>query len=173
MIHRLVATLFINNPDDLPEVDHVHGVKFDNYFENLRWCTSSQNTLYAFETGIYKAGGEHPRAKLTDEQVIEIRTKYIPNHPQFGAIPLSKVFGVHELTIRRIVHGLAYKGVGGTVHAPIPKPRVSDENRAQIKLDHAQGMSICAIARKYSIAHETVRDILGRRRPRLATEIST
>ena len=43
-IHRLVAITYIPNPDNLPQIDHINAKKYDNRPENLRWCTTQQNT---------------------------------------------------------------------------------------------------------------------------------
>jgi len=37
LIHRIVAEVFIPNPDNLPEVDHINRICDDNRVENLRW----------------------------------------------------------------------------------------------------------------------------------------
>lgn len=41
--HRLVATAFIPNPNQLPQVDHINEDKGDNRVVNLRWVNQSQN----------------------------------------------------------------------------------------------------------------------------------
>lgn len=45
-IHRLVAEAFLENPDNLPEVDHKNGRKLDNRANNLRWVTKEDNLRY-------------------------------------------------------------------------------------------------------------------------------
>ena len=45
-IHRLVATAFITNPNNLSEVNHKNEDKTDNRIENLEWCTSQYNNNF-------------------------------------------------------------------------------------------------------------------------------
>ena len=45
LIHRLVAKVFIPNPQNLPEVDHIDNDKFNNTVDNLRWISRSENCL--------------------------------------------------------------------------------------------------------------------------------
>jgi len=44
-IHRLVAEHFIENKDNLKEVDHINRNKGDNRMENLRWVDRTTNLL--------------------------------------------------------------------------------------------------------------------------------
>ena len=43
LIHRLVATAFLENEEYLPFVDHIDRNTFNNDVENLRWCTQQTN----------------------------------------------------------------------------------------------------------------------------------
>lgn len=42
-IHRLVAILFVPNPNNLPCVDHIDADPSNNHFSNLRWVTHKEN----------------------------------------------------------------------------------------------------------------------------------
>lgn len=48
LLHRLLATEFINNPNNYKYVNHIDGVKTNNSLENLEWCTQAHNANHAF-----------------------------------------------------------------------------------------------------------------------------
>lgn len=45
MIHRLVATMFCDNPNNYEIVDHIDRNKYNNDYTNLRWVDNSTNAL--------------------------------------------------------------------------------------------------------------------------------
>lgn len=42
-IHRLIALNFLENPDNLPEIDHIDRNRTNNNIENLRWVSRDDN----------------------------------------------------------------------------------------------------------------------------------
>ena len=57
-VHRLVAQTFIENPDNLPQVNHIDQNKKNNQAINLEWASSKYNVRYshAKKVGCYKDG---------------------------------------------------------------------------------------------------------------------
>lgn len=51
-IHRLVATAFIPNPNDLPQVNHIDGNKQNNKMDNLEWCDCQENMQHSYKIGL-------------------------------------------------------------------------------------------------------------------------
>lgn len=44
--NRLVAFIFLENPNNLPQVNHKNEVRDDNRLENLEWCSIEYNNSY-------------------------------------------------------------------------------------------------------------------------------
>lgn len=100
-IHRLVAILYVSNPDNKPQVNHLDGIKANNHYTNLAWCTNSENNLHAYTIGLKSYGETNRKAKLTNIAVEEIK------HSR-GLIPakdLSSKYKVKPITIYKIWSG--------------------------------------------------------------------
>ena len=46
-VHRLVAIAFLDNPENLPEVNHKDENPSNNHVENLEWCSKQYNIDYS------------------------------------------------------------------------------------------------------------------------------
>lgn len=162
LIHRLVAEAFIPNPDNLPDVNHKHGVKDDNRVSELEWCTQLENTRHAIETGLYKPWGEdNGQAKLNWEQIQEIRNSYKPWDREFGGQALAKKYGVSDSTIDTIVRGLSWQD-SEYDYRPSRRKLTMDQAE-EIKNSYIPkdpNFSGRALAEKYGVTPSTITHIL-------------
>jgi hypothetical protein len=108
-VHRLVGELYIPNPENLPQIDHKDTNKLNNHYTNLEWVTNKENRDRAIQNGLMKHGEQYEHSKLTESDIKYIRENYIPNHPQFSGVALSKKFGVGNAQISRIINNTRWK----------------------------------------------------------------
>ena len=49
-LHRIIASLFIPNPENKPEVNHKSKPNTNNHVNNLEWVTKSENAVHSLLT---------------------------------------------------------------------------------------------------------------------------
>lgn len=96
LVHRLVAEAFIDNPEKLPEVNHIDCNHSNNTVDNLEWIDRMSNLIHSYEHGKKRCGENHGCHKLTWDDVHEIRKK------ELSQKELAKKFGVAQCTISAI-----------------------------------------------------------------------
>ena len=111
LVHRLVAEAFIPNPNNLPQVNHKDGDKTNNNVSNLEWCTRKENVQHGYDTGLIIAlrGEYNLRSKLTETEVLAIRTKYASG--EYSQTELSREFKVASSTISEVINMNRWKHI--------------------------------------------------------------
>lgn len=100
ILHRLVAQHFIPNPNNLPEVNHLKGVKTDCRASQLEWSSKLNNVRHAFQTGLVDhTGPKNSKAKFTWLQIQVIREAIAAGHQN---IDVANYFKVKDNTISNI-----------------------------------------------------------------------
>jgi hypothetical protein len=101
-VHTLVLLAFVGPKQLKQECRHLDGNTANNVLSNLAWGTSAENKRDRVTHGTHLYGESHGRAKLTDDQVKDVRRLYETG--EWTKASLAKTFGISESQIRRIVN---------------------------------------------------------------------
>jgi hypothetical protein len=74
LVHRIAAIAFLENPLNLPFINHIDTDKTNNNIKNLEWCTPLHNVTHAKNNGLLAplTGTDHPRTVFKKEEVMSI-----------------------------------------------------------------------------------------------------
>ena len=98
-IHKLVATYFVPNNDNKPEIHHIDGNPLNNDYNNLMWVTKKDHAKLTSNLHQYdiRSGDNSPVCKYSDEQMKQVCKLLVENELTLKEI--SKVTGVPYATI--------------------------------------------------------------------------
>lgn len=113
-IHRMVATAFIPNPDNLEMVNHKDENPANNCVENLEWCTRSYNQIYSMNLHEERrmVFGNNFRDRKTGEISSPFTKKGVP-HSSTRPIMLTPKNGTESLVFGSAAEAGATLGLKG------------------------------------------------------------
>ena len=144
-VHRMVAQLFVPNPDNKPEVFHKNGQRWLNWYKNLEWTTREEMAI----NGIGNIGIRGTSTKHTEEDVINV-VKLAKEGMKIKDIVAQ--LGVTE----SFVIGILYRGEWKSVTHGLDLPEVQKATESE-KIHEAcklleQGMAPGIIATEVGIS---------------------
>ena len=100
-VHRIVASVFIPNPENKPYVNHIDGVKDHNTSDNLEWVTKAENTQHAIKIGLRPSyvhigkGMYSPNSKIVLQSTLDGQ----PIKIWYGTSEASRELGINQSSI--------------------------------------------------------------------------
>jgi len=123
-VHRLVATMFIPNPENKPQVNHIDGyididekgrrIKHD-FFMNLEWCTIEENVKHAHDNNLsnirtyFSKGEDHPQS-IYSEDIIKEACELL-QEGKLTAYEIGEKLNINPRYISIIKSGYAWKHI--------------------------------------------------------------
>lgn len=111
--HRMIAESLIPNPNNFPCINHKDGNKTNNSIDNLEWCTYSQNTKHAFDSGLENkvVGENHHAHKLTNDAVRDIRANYVKGSRIQGSKYFSEKYNIDVTVVRDVANYITWRHI--------------------------------------------------------------
>jgi len=102
-VHRLVAMMFLENPENLPQVNHIDCDKSNNHVDNLEWASKPYNIAEAHKNGrMQKRYDVGPVVYLTPEEVRDVYTSVVTGKE--GISEVGRRIGRSRTTISSIIN---------------------------------------------------------------------
>ncbi len=159
-VHRLVLTAFVGPRPEGLITRHRDGNPENNRLGNLLWGTHKENHEDAKAHGTFERGEKRSKAKITDEQCLEIRRQAEAGE----SIPaLALKYGIAYRTAHHIITGVKWAHIGGPIKSTRARWYLAPEQVLQIRDLVASGKSLSSVGRQFGVPANTIKCIRDRR----------
>lgn len=140
-IHRLVAETYIDNPDNLSQINHKDEDKLNNHINNLEWCDAKYNSNYGTRNirgGQSRQGktfSEEHKKKISDAlsgRTLSVETKQKISNMRKG----SHLSDEHKAKLSRANKGKGAKAVRCVETNAVYSSATEAENKLGISRTH-------------------------------------
>lgn len=110
-VHNVVLSTFKPKPEDskADQINHIDFDKANNNLDNLEWVTCKENIAHTRNTGRHPgtAGSRNSNAKVTEQDVMEIRKVY----DYSKRAELAEKYGISPKTVENIAYRITWKHI--------------------------------------------------------------
>ncbi|CAH9011326.1 putative NUMOD4 motif-containing HNH endonuclease [Vibrio phage 249E41-1] len=147
-VHRMVAIVFIPNPLNLPEVNHINGDKKDNRVDNLEWVSAKKNKEHAMKVLGQGFGETHSRSTLTTKEVMVVCEMIQDGYRTVDIVRKTKI-SIDK--IRSIKKGSTWKHISCTYDFPVNQSNHGMSDNTFLWICHrlAEGLNSTEIIEMY------------------------
>lgn len=101
LLHRIIAELFIPNPDNKKYVDHIDGNTHNNRVDNLRWVTAEENMANPITK-------RHQKESFAKSEIHKNNIKSLGKRNKNGE--LNPMFNKHHSEYSRYLQSIHHAG---------------------------------------------------------------
>lgn len=162
-VHQLVALAFIGSkPGGNYVVNHKDGNPKNNHVNNLEWVTHKENAQHALATGLTPRGEKCPWAKLTEENIRQIKLLWMNGNK---CQKIAQIIGLDRKYVTEILRETRWKHVvvpGFKEYRSqiAPGTELKIQDVLKIKRLFKEGVSMVCIARQVNLPYHTVKSIV-------------
>jgi len=144
-VHRAVALVFVDNPEDKPIVNHKNSVRHDNRIENLEWVTPKENSEHGVASGNFPKGESAFASKYSEEEVRYVCTLL---QERLSSAKISRITGIPISTINGIRIGHSWGHISCEYDFKPHKPKLTEDVAREIKKLLSQGFNYNEIVQR-------------------------
>jgi len=162
LVHRLVASVFCDNPNNYDFVDHINECKTDNRAINLRWVTRSENLQRSMKK----------TRSITDAQIKLVHHLHQVN---FAGTKIADIVGIGKASVYRIIHNQErYANEDATIKSvPDAVPYKQDATPTTKAIDNqtadeirerysSESITTGQLAKEYNVGRATIHRVIHR-----------
>lgn len=110
-VHRIIAMIYCDGYSEEMDVNHKDGIKDNNIYSNLEWCTRAENVRHSISVLKNKIGN-FTKGRKFQKPIIQLSLTGEKIREWNSAYEVQRILGISESAIRRCLYSSKRKSEG-------------------------------------------------------------